>query len=192
MKKSKFEEFLLDQLKARLSTTRVETEQKYHISDPVQIRRQLIHMRAKKLRSGLEHNELFDINKMLRKKKQILRLRFHGSGGAWLTFKGPRQKGIVKKRMEIETPIHFESAKRILELLGFRVFSTYRKNREEYELPGGKVCLDYLPKCGWFVEIEGSTKNISRIASDLGLDHADREERSYRKLLRDHTLLAAV
>lgn len=193
MKKWEFEEILHRQLESRLSVEKLEIEQKYRIADPVPIRRQLLRMGAKKGRTGLEHNELFDQEKALKKEKKILRLRFHGgSGPAWLTLKGPRVKGALhKKRMEIETPVHFEHVKRILELLGFRVFSSYRKYREEYELPDAKVCLDNLPSVGWFVEIEGRARGIQRVARELGLDNSYREERSYRRLLREEVALAA-
>jgi predicted adenylyl cyclase CyaB len=192
MKKSKFEEFLARQLEERLSAAKVETEQKYRTSDPVNIRRHLIRLGAKKIRTGLEHNELYELGKMLRKKKQVLRLRYHGDYGAWLTLKGHRLQAQHKKRMEMETPVHYEHTKRILELLGFRVFSVYRKNREEYELEDCHVCLDYLASCGWFVEIEGAHKAIKRMAQELGLNEFHREERSYRKILKEQVSSASL
>ena len=38
--------------------------------------------------------------------------------------------------MEVETPVEYKAAKRILELLDFRVKETYSKVREEYRLDG--------------------------------------------------------
>jgi len=75
-----------------------------------------------------------------------------------LTLKGPRLGGSHKARMEVETPVEYEAAKRILELLDFRVNETYSKLREEYRLDGCQVCLDHIPESGWFVEIEGKTE----------------------------------
>ena len=113
---------------------------------------------------------------------------------AVLTLKGPRMSGRQKTRMEVETPVEYEAAKRILELLDFRVKETYSKLREEYRLDGCAVCLDHIPNSGWFVEIEGPTGKIRDIARRLGLQSADQEHRSYRKLIREATIanLASV
>jgi adenylate cyclase, class 2 len=102
-----------------------------------------------------------------------------------LTLKGPRMNGSHKARMEVETPVQYEATKRILELLGFRVNETYSKIREEYRLDGCPVCLDHIPECGWFVEIEGTSRKITSIARQLGLRASDRERRSYRKIIKD-------
>src|SRR5262249_41363129 len=99
--------------------------------------------------------------------------------------KGPRQKERQKIRMEVETQVEYEPAKRILELLEFRVKETYSKIREEYRFEGCAVCLDHIPNTGSFIEIEGSPKKISQIARALKLRGADREHRSYRKLISD-------
>ncbi|MGH8100734.1 MAG: class IV adenylate cyclase, partial [Chthoniobacterales bacterium] len=102
-----------------------------------------------------------------------------------LTLKGPRQNGHQKTRMEVETPVKYEAAKRILELLDFRVKESYSKIREEYGLNGSVVCLDHIPTVGWFVEIEGSPRKISDTARRLGLRSTDREHRSYRRLIKE-------
>ena len=102
-----------------------------------------------------------------------------------LTLKGPRLGGRHKVRMEVETPVEYEPAKRILELLEFRVKEAYSKIREEYRLDGCAVCLDHIPNVGWFVEVEGPPGKISDIARKLGLQTSDREPRSYRKLIRE-------
>jgi adenylate cyclase class 2 len=102
-----------------------------------------------------------------------------------LTLKGPRLNSRQKTRMEVETRVDYEPAKRILELLGFRIKETYSKIREEYRLEGCAVCLDHIPNAGWFVEIEGRPGKIREIATRLGLRSSDREPRSYRRLIRD-------
>jgi len=109
-----------------------------------------------------------------------------------LTIKGPRLKGAQKARMEVETPVDYEAAKRILELMGFRVNETYSKLREEYRLDGCAVCLDHVPDCGWFVEIEGTRAKISDIARRLRLQPSDRELRSYRRLIKEQAEAAAL
>jgi adenylate cyclase class 2 len=92
--------------------------------------------------------------------------------------------------MEVETPVEYEATKRILELLDFRVRETYTKLREEYRLDGCAVCLDRIPNTGWFIEIEGPRRKISDTARRLGLRPADREHRSYRKLIKEATVLS--
>jgi adenylate cyclase class 2 len=134
--------------------------------------------------SGFERNELFDFDGRLEKEGRRLRLRRHGNNAAVLTLKGPRLTARQKTRMEIETPVDYEAAKRILELVGFRIKETYSKIREEYRLDGCVVSLDHLPGAGWFVEIEGTPAKIHRVARRLRLGTRDREHRSYRKLTR--------
>jgi|GEM_PF-6184151 len=41
-----------------------------------------------------------------------------------------------------------------------------------------------MPEGGWFLEIEGSPQEIAPLASLLGLKNKQREEKSYRKLIR--------
>jgi predicted adenylyl cyclase CyaB len=187
MKQSKFEKWQHKRFEERLSFRKNELEQKFRIYEPEALRKKLRQMGAVKGSSGMEHNELFDMGGALQEKNQILRLRYHGKEEAWLTFKGPRMKDEFKKRLELETPIHFETMKQILVILGYRVVDTYRKQREEYIAGLAKVCLDYLPRIGWFCEIEGRGPEIRKMMQKLGLDESQREERSYRKLLRHST-----
>ncbi len=169
----------------KLSGSSLENEQKYRAADIHAIRRALKTLRAVKVLAGQEHNELYDDSGKLRSKKQMLRLRYHGNTHAWLTFKGPRIKGKHKKRIEIETPVLYEEAKRILVLMGYRVVSIYRKYREQYKAGPAKVYLDFLPGVGWFVEIEGMSRAIEDTAKKLGLTASSHEHRSYRKILEE-------
>jgi adenylate cyclase, class 2 len=187
MAKHKVEKYLTRQFEQRVASKSVEREQKYRIADPGAIRKRLLLLRAVAHHSGFERNEIFDCHDQLRDQRLKLRLRRHGSDVAMMTLKGPRMTGANKARMEVETPVQYEPAKRILELLGFRVNETYSKLREEYRLDGCPVCLDHIPECGWFAEIEGTARKISKIARQLGLRPEDRERRSYRKLIKDHT-----
>ena len=181
----KLEKYLTRQFEVHVSRASIEREQKYRVAGVDTIRRRLLKLGAQVHARGFERNELFDCNDRLRGQGLKLRLRCHGGKIARLTVKGPRQNGRQKTRMEIETPVEYEAAKRILELLDFRVKETYSKVREEYRLDGCAVCLDHIPNTGWFVEIEGPPKKISQTARRLGLRAADREHRSYRKLIKD-------
>lgn len=163
----------------------IEIEQKYRISNPVFIRQRLLQVGARRIKSGSERNELFDLNNNLRKRKSLLRLRCWGKRDAWLTFKGPRLRGRFKRRLELETMVDYARAKLILQYLGFKVVARYEKRREAFKLSSCVVALDYLfPRHGWFLEIEGSSRNIRRVAKRLGLQKVDQEERSYLELLK--------
>jgi adenylate cyclase, class 2 len=188
MAKQKLEQYLTRQFEKHVARTTVEIEQKYRVSDVDSLRKKLIKLGARKSIKGYERNELFDMDGALRRQGRKLRLRRHGEDKAVLTLKGPRQDGIHKTRMEVETRVDYEPAKRILELLSFRVSETYNKLREEYKLGSCIVCLDYISQCGWFFEIEGTPKQINEIARKLELSDLDREHRSYRKLIKQRSL----
>ncbi len=160
-----------------------EIEQKYRLVHPQKTKRLLIRLGAKKIAGGIESNELLDLNEALKRKGSLLRSRRHGSGIARLTFKGARLKGRYKKRLEIEITVDYARAKEIFQFLGFKVVANYTKKREEFSLGTCKVALDYLPKVGWFIEIEGKPSTIQHVSMKLGLRKADREELSYLGLL---------
>jgi predicted adenylyl cyclase CyaB len=181
----KLEKYLDRQFEQSVLENSIEREQKYRVERINPIRNRLLKLGAQVRVSGFERNELFDLNGRLRNQGHKLRLRRHGRKLAVLTLKGPRLNGHQKTRLEVETPVEYEAAKRILELIGFRIQETYSKIREEYRLDDCAVCLDHIPNAGWFVEIEGQSKKIREIALRLGLQHADREHRSYRKLIRE-------
>jgi predicted adenylyl cyclase CyaB len=186
----KLEKYLTRQLEEHVSRASVEREQKYRVSNIERIRARLIRLGAQAHASGFERNELFDCGERLRNLGLKLRLRRHGGKVTMLTLKGPRLGGYHKTRMEVETPVEYEPAKRILELLQFRVIEAYSKVREEYRLEGCPVCLDHISNLGWFVEIEGPAGKIREIARKLGLKGVDREPRSYRRLIKEAALLS--
>ena len=187
MANRKLEKYLTRQFEQRVAKSSIEREEKYRIANVRVVRQRLLGLGATVHASGFERNELFDCNDRLSSQGRKLRLRRHGQDIAMLTLKGPRLNGSHKTRMEVETPVDYEAAKRILELLDFRVKETYSKLREEYRLDGCPVCLDHVSDCGWFVEIEGTPKKIAEIARRLRLHRANRERRSYRKLIKDQS-----
>lgn len=159
-----------------------EEEQKYHLKDPSRVRFLLKKNGARLVAKGFESNEIFDKNNFLKKRKTILRLRQFG-GKAILTLKGPRLPARFTKRLEIETPVSYAAAKMILGFLGCRVIMQYSKRREIYHLGTVVVTIDFLPKFGWFLEIEGTPQRIAKVAQNLGLRSSDREEKSYLQIL---------
>ena len=160
-----------------------EIEQKYRIKDPVKIRTLLKKLGARRITRGIETNEFYDRGSFFKKQKVALRLRRFGKQPATLTLKGPRLKSGFTKRMEIETPIEYATAKAILRFLGCRMIRQYSKKREVYKLGQVLVTVDFLKKFGWFLEIEGGSQDIKRLEERLGLGAKDREERSYLQML---------
>ncbi len=162
-----------------------EIEQKYRIWAPQPVLRKLKVLKARKIASGFETNELYDLEGLLRSKGCVLRLRRYNKKGI-LTFKGPREKGKVKKRIELETPVPYGIIKNILKSLGLKMIFQYSKTREIYEYKKTHVMLDHLKGLGWFVEIEGSHEAIQKAACDLELPDSHIEDRTYTQLLRDN------
>ncbi len=162
--------------------SRFEIEQKYRIRNPQVVRTQLKRMRARKIRKGFESNELFDLDGFIRRHGCVIRLRKYG-GKTLLTFKGPRQKGNVKKRVEIESLVPYQTTRSILRQMGFRITFRYEKIREIYHWRGTEIVLDHLSRHGWFLEIEGTEKGIRQAADKLGLKKKHIELRTYREIL---------
>jgi adenylate cyclase class 2 len=117
-----------------------------------------------------EYNLRFDDRqKSLERQNKVLRLR--KSDDIRMTFKGPgERRGGSISRAEIELVVNdFDTAKQLVESLGYRVSAVYEKYRAMYSFEGAIVTLDELPY-GNFVEIEGENPEaIAVIARKLGL-----------------------
>lgn len=157
-----------------------EIEQKFRVRNPALIRKKIKALGAKKLSSGFEQNQVFDLTKL--GAKGILRLRKSGKEGK-LTFKGPRMDGLYKKRVEVESSVDYDRMNSIFGLLNWKPFFCYEKMREEYCLGKVLITLDRVKGHGWFTEIEASEKLIQKTARQLGFTNADREERTYLEIL---------
>ena len=160
-----------------------ETEQKYRLASPVRMRALLKRLGARKIASGTEYNELYDLEGRLRLKGGVLRLRHHGKKEGKLTLKGPRLGGKYKKRLELETKVEAGAMRAILESLGFVHTIAYRKTREEYVLGKALVTLDRLAGRGWFMEIEAAPSVIRQTEKKLGLTPDLYEDRTYLEIL---------
>ncbi|NMD27266.1 MAG: class IV adenylate cyclase [Chloroflexi bacterium] len=161
-----------------------EIEVKFYLAEPEQFRQRVIDSGAELVQPRvLEQNLRFDTPEMsLRAKAQVLRLR--ADQAAHLTFKGP---GLVREGVLERQGIEFEvsdfgAAQRLLEALGYRVYTSYEKLRETYNLGGVLVALDAMP-FGFFTELEGpSAEAICAVAAALGLDWSRRVPTSYLEL----------
>jgi adenylate cyclase class 2 len=164
-----------------------EVEVKFYIQDMVALERRLLDLGAEQERERTsEVNLRFDTQSgKLQRRMQLLRLRQDHS--AHLTYKGRSQVSDgVLSRQEIEFELSdFEAAKRLLEVLGFRVVVIYEKFRTTYRLDGLEITLDELPY-GNFVEIEGEDEQqIRSIAEKIELDFDTAVESNYLMLFEE-------
>jgi adenylate cyclase class 2 len=153
-----------------------ETEAKFYVRNLAAIQARLEKMGARLIQPRvLETNLRFDLpDGSLVRRFEVLRLR--QDSAARLTYKGPAERiEGIQSRPEIEVEVgDFETARRLLESLGYQVVAVYEKYRQVYSLElkhgGLRVFLDELPY-GDFVEIEGATvEAIFTASKQLGLD----------------------
>lgn len=169
---------------------RIETEVKFHLSDPADLRRRLIAMGASSLGRALEHNIRFeDQGRNLIRERALLRLRRDCK--AVLTYKSePADADPAFKQLdEIEVEVaDFDAMQGILMSLGFIPEQVYEKWRETLVVDRTSFCLDTLP-FGDFLEIEGAKDAITHFSSCLGLEWNRRILLNYLEifdLIRNH------
>ncbi len=168
-----------------MSTNNQEIEVKFLISDLPSLLEKIENLGALTLRPRmLEVNLRFDTpDRKLSARTQVLRLRLDDQ--AILTFKSPGQivDGVIS-RTELEVVVSdFQSTRAILEALGFQVFMTYEKYRQNFKLNDLVASVDEMPY-GNFIELEGtSPEHVRATAALLGLDWAQRINLSYTALL---------
>lgn len=129
---------------------------------------------------------------------EALRIRQVGDW-AVITYKGPRKKGPVKVRKEIEIPLVDKTVDQWLDVwqsLGFEVVAQVRKNRRVFTLEhqgrNFTITLDHVKEIGDFAEVEllvidhaeatAASAAIEEVAAYLEL--LDIERRSYLSLVR--------
>ena len=113
---------------------------------------------------------------------QVLRLRRYDD--IRITYKGPglRNEGVLE-RTEIETTLgDFDSARLILESLGYTPIFLYEKYRAVWQLGENQVMLDEMP-FGKFVEIESpDSESVRALARQLNLSPHASIPASYQAL----------
>lgn len=168
-----------------MNTNNQEIEVKFLISDLPALLEKIGNLGAIELRPRVfEVNLRFDTHdRKLSDRAQVLRLRQDDQ--AILTFKSPGQiiDGVIS-RTELEVVVSdFQSTRAILEALGFQVFMTYEKYRQNYQLNDLVASVDEMPY-GNFIELEGhSPEHVRETAALLGLDWKHRINLSYTALL---------
>jgi len=168
-----------------MNTNNQEIEVKFLISDLPALLQKIDALGAVCVRPRLlEVNLRFDTPRMeLRDRAQVLRLRQDDQ--AILTFKssGEIVDGVIT-RTELEVTVsNFETACAILEALGYQVFLTYEKYRQNFSLNDLVASVDEMPY-GNFIELEGnSPEHVRETAALLGLKWEERINISYTALL---------
>ena len=150
---------------------KLEQEVKFHIPDLPGLQEKLEGLGAElEQPRTYERNLRFDTSEGdLSATYQVLRLRYDTRSR--LTYKGPSVLDReVNARQELEVEVSdFETAREILESLGYEVVVIYEKHRSAYMLGNVEVSLDEMP-FGTFIEIEGpDTDSIRGTAEKLGL-----------------------
>jgi len=168
-----------------MNTNNQEIEAKFLIADLPALLEKLQNLGALMLRPRmLEVNLRFDTPDMqLGKRAQVLRLRHDDQ--SILTFKSPGEiiDGVIS-RTELEVIVSdFQTTRALLEALGFQVFMTYEKYRQNFKLNDLVASVDEMPY-GNFIELEGSSpEHVRATAALLGLDWDQRINLSYTALL---------
>jgi adenylate cyclase class 2 len=132
-----------------------------------------------------EVNTLYDLpGELLRKRKELLRIRKYGS--EWtLTHKSGTTRGHHSSRVELETKVaDGKMLEEILRALGYSPSFRYEKFRAEWTDRKGQVVVDETP-IGNFCEIEGPPRWIDATAKALGVKHEDYITKNYATLFAD-------
>ena len=170
----------------------IETEVKIKVHNLQKFSEQLKLLGFKiKINRSFEDNWIFDSpNLHLSQRRWLLRIRTFNNR-AWITLKTPSQNSNqFKVREELETEIGEPSVgKEILHRFGMKPSFRYQKFRTvfqhlDYSENELVVTLDETP-IGNFVEIEGSSKNICSLATQLGYRTSAFIVKSYMKLYRE-------
>ncbi len=87
-----------------------------------------------------------------------------------------------KHQIEFETLVSdVEATEHIIEKLGYELSAVYEKHRKAWHLGGVEIVLDELP-FGFYMEIEGSMKEIRKAEKMLGAEGLELEARGYPRL----------
>ncbi len=169
----------------------LEIEIKAPCSDHLSVITRIISLGGKFVRRNDERDIYFNHpSRNFRETDEAFRIRRRGDE-TLLTYKGPRQPGKAKIRVEEELKISdSEKMHEILIHLGFIPVREVKKSRDTYRYNDISVCIDIVEGLGGFVEIEkiGSPAGeiedeLLEFAARLGLGNFER--RSYLELLEE-------
>lgn len=146
---------------------------------------------AQFIEAQLHRDSYFDDkNSSFKRADKCLRLRRITAGTEnkyFLTYKGPKQAGDLKRRDEIEIELKDEvAAEKLVCALGFTKVAVFEKKRFLWQYRNCQVALDELPLLGSFVEIEGPTdEQINSVRNDLKMADTKHISKSYAELMEN-------
>jgi len=169
----------------------VEIEAKMAVADFAPVRAQLTERGGRLIGRYFEINSFFDRPEhALLKADKGLRIRIKRNLDTQqeqyiITFKGPKQRGPLKSREELELNVgNATDAQKLLEGLGYQKVLLFEKRRESYDFEGCEIELDELPLLGTFVEVEGpDEKSVLRARELLGLGDRDMIRTGYASMV---------
>ena len=159
----------------------MEYEAKFQLPHFAEIRKRILALGGRLLQERmLERNLRFDdASGSLTSSHQVLRLRQDRE--VTMTYKGGVDR--FESPIEIELRVaEFESARALLEPLGYVVMHEYEKYRETYIVDSATIMLDELP-FGSYVEIEAQSLDaVRKQAEALGFNWDQRVQVPYLDL----------
>ncbi len=178
-----------------------EVELKFAVSDPASLRKQVLELGGIVAGAAEQHRDTYYAHPCRDFKKTTEALRIRSVDGHFhITYKGPKQAGVVKTRQELEWFLGAddpdgENMSTLLVALGFEPVATVAKQRETLGIcrygQDLKVTFDDVSGVGWYSEIEAIAEQepqipaareaILQFAGELGL--TEPEPRSYLNLL---------
>jgi len=167
-----------------------EIEAKLRVDSLSRVAKRLNALGARFLNALVQRDYYFDDEKAsLTRMDCCLRLREEFSGQSRktvLAYKGAREKGRFKKRLEVQTEISdVQSIRKMFAAIGYKEALVYEKKRQMWVFGGCEICLDELPLLGEFVEIEGdSERRIAKVQKTLGLADLPHVKQSYATLMK--------
>jgi len=163
-----------------------ENEVKFRIEDPEAPRSILKKLGAENKGKVLEHNVCFEGKGISKENGNLLRVR--KTNKVIVTIKGkidPKARFKNRKESEFEVP-DFDNIIKLLHDIGLRDYWRYEKERETWILDGVEVVIDKLPELGYYIEIEGTDKEIQSVVKKLGLNTKDGITKSYIDIWQEH------
>lgn len=161
----------------------IEIEKKYKLTAA---QRRKVLAKLKELGASFSHED-FEINELygggvLEKKMAVLRVRKIG-GKTILTYKERlKNASAIKHQIEHETEVtDAGEIEKIIESLGFKKAVVYEKRRQIWKLNDTEILLDELP-FGFYMEIEGSEKEIAGAEKLLEAEEFEAEHETYPRL----------
>ena len=152
-------------------------------------------------RQVLRETDLYfnGVDRNFAKTDEALRLRSvqplepEGETVTCLTYKGPKQDGRSNSRTEYETAVaEGETARKLLEAMGYRPVCQVEKVRRELTLEGVTLCLDRVTGLGEFLELEllcqeeereAAVERLLGVLDELGVPRTALLRRSYLGML---------